>query len=164
MNIIDAFSEIELELLHNINIEIQDREYGQEEIKTLTQKIYNNGYMNVEISYADAEKYMNMYERLQCLTKINIEKVKKYTKKEFDDDYYLCTVIMHKAVWNNPNRINQLRKNKNEKLLTGEERQKLQREFEENANKLSDYTKYLEEKYGGNLSDIDKYFNTLKNK
>lgn len=162
MNIVKIFSKKEIKLLQNINIEIQNKEYEQKEIKVLTQSIYKNGYMNIGISYAEAEKYMKMHERLQCLTKIDIEKVKKYTKKEFDHDYYLCTVIMHKAVWNNPNRINGLRKNKNEKLLTEQERQKLQKEFEENTSKLSKYTKYLEEKYGGNLSDVDKYFNTLK--
>lgn len=162
MNILGIFSKKEIELLQNINIEIQDKAYEKEEIKILIKKIYDNGYKNESVTYKDAEKYMNMCERLKCITQIDIEKIKKYSKEEFDKDYYLCTIIMHKAVWNNPNRINEYRKKNNEKLLSIKEQQKLQIESEKNSRKLSDYIKRLEEKYGGNLSNIEKYFNTIK--
>lgn len=157
MNILNAFSREELELLKNINIIVEDKEYGEIEIKELAQNIYNKGFMNMNITYAEAEKYRQIYERFECIAKVNLEKVKKYTKKEFDDDYYLCTIMMHEVLWNSPNRINKMRKSRNNKTLTKEEQQK----YEKKSKELSNYIKYLEEKYGENLSMIEKYYRTI---
>lgn len=64
-------------------------------------------------------------------------------------------------LWNNPNRINEMRKGRNEKTLTKEEYQKYERKSKENSKELANYMKYLEEKYGGKLSMIEKYYNTI---
>lgn len=161
MNILKAFSKEERELLKNINLIIEDKEYEEIEIKQLAQNIYNNGFMNMNITYAEAEKYRQIYEQFEYIDKVDIDKVKKYTKKEFDDDYYLCTIMMHGILWNNPNRINEMRKGRNEKTLTKEEYQKYEKKSKENSKELANYMKYLEEKYGGKLSMIEKYYNTI---
>lgn len=162
MNILKSLSKEEIELLKNIGIEILNKKYEKAEIKEIEQSIYNRGYLDTKITYADAEKYRQIYERFKYLTRIDLEKVQKYTRKEFEEDYYLCTVIMHGAVWNNPSRINKIREARNKNPLTEEKKMKYQEKFEENSKKLSEYTKKLEEKYGGELSMVDRYYSTIE--
>lgn len=81
MNILKSLSEAEIELLKNIGIEILDKKYEKAEIKEFTQSIYNRVYLDTKITYADAEKYRQIYERFKYLTRIDLEKVQKYTKK-----------------------------------------------------------------------------------
>ncbi|MBQ6992094.1 MAG: hypothetical protein IJN50_04190 [Clostridia bacterium] len=162
MNILKSLSKEEIELLKNIGIEIFDKKYEKAEIKEIEQSIYNREYLDTKITYADAERYRQIYERFKYLTRIDLEKVQKYTRKEFEEDYYLCTVIMHGAVWNSPNRINKIREARNKNPLTEEEKMKYQEKYEENSKKLSEYTKKLEEKYGGELSMVERYYSTIE--
>lgn len=91
-----------------------------------------NGYLNTNIIYKDAEFYKNMSERLKIFSKVDIGKVSKYTKKEFDDNFYISTVLMHGVVWNSPERINIHRKARWDKVLIGKECEKYKKIRKEN--------------------------------
>lgn len=161
MNVFKILSKEELQLLEDININISDKEYVEDEIKQITQNIYKNGYMNTEITYAEAEKYRQIYERFKYLSKVDLEKVKKYTRKEFEEDYYLATVLMHGVVRNSPYRINERRKTQGKELLSNDEYKELEEKQKANSIKFEDCMKYLENKYGKDLDATDKYYSTM---
>lgn len=161
MNVFKILSKEDLQLLENININISDKEYIEDEIKQITQDIYKNGYMNTEITYAEAEKYRQIYERFKYLSRVDLEKVKKYTRKEFENDYYMSTVLMHGVVWNSPYRINNSRKERGKETLSKEEYKKIEERQKANSIKFEEYIKYLENKYGKDLDATDKYYSTM---
>lgn len=159
MRIINDFSQQEIKLLENININIENRNYTDCEILDLSKLVYNNGYLNTNITYKEAEPYINISERLKILSKMDIEKVSKYTKKEFDDDFYISTVLMHGVVWNSPKRINEYRKKQGKKLLTDEEYERYKKIRKENEEKFENYMEFLKEKYGQDLDAVNNYYN-----
>ena len=161
MNVFKILSKEELQLLEDININISDKEYIEDEIKQITQNIYKNGYMNTEITYDEAEKYRQIYERFRYLSRVDLEKVKKYTRKEFENDYYMSTVLMHGVVWNSPYRINNSRKEQGKEPLSKEEYKKIEEKQKANSIKFEDYMKYLKNKYGKDLDATDKYYSTM---
>ena len=161
MNVFKILSKEDLQLLENININIYDKECIEDEIKQITQDIYKNGYMNTEITYAEAEKYRQIYERFKYLSRVDLEKVKKYTRKEFENDYYMSTVLMHGVVWNSPYRINNSRKERGKETLSKEEYKKIEERQKANSIKFEEYIKYLENKYGKDLDATDKYYSTM---
>lgn len=158
MKIINDFLQKEIKLLENINVNIEDKDYTEQEILVLSKRIYTNGYLNTNITYEDAEFYKNMSERLKIFSKVDIDKVSKYTKKEFDDDFYISTVLMHGVVWNNPERINTHRKNIGDKVLTDEEYEKYKNIRKENEEKLEKHMDFLKEKYGQYLNAVSNYY------
>lgn len=158
MKIINNFSQKETKLLENINVSVEDRDYTSQEILDLSKIVHKNGYLDTNITYKEAELYRNISERLIILSKVDIERVSKYTKKEFDDDFYVSTVLMHGAVWNSPERINIHRKNIGEKLLTNEEYEKYKKIRKENEEKFENYMEFLTEKYGQDLDAVSNYY------
>lgn len=158
MKIINDFLQKEIKLLENINVNIEDKDYTEQEILVLSKRIYTNGYLNTNITYENAEFYKNMSERLKIFSKVDIDKVSKYTKKEFDDDFYISTVLMHGVVWNNPERINTHRKNIGDKVLTDEEYEKYKNIRKENEEKLEKHMDFLKEKYGQDLNAVSNYY------
>jgi len=106
MNIISDFSQEEIKMLKLINIEIEEKDYTNEELMKLYEKIYRNGYIDFNISFEKAEKYRKILDRLKIFSKVDINTLNKYTKEEFEKDFYVSTVLMHGVVWNNPERIN----------------------------------------------------------
>lgn len=163
MRILNYFSNKELDLLKQINVMIDDREYVEEDLQTLSKEIYKIGYMNINLTYADAELYKNISEKVKLFSKLDIEKLNKYTSKEFEEDYYLSTVLMHGAIWNNPERINTGRKNSGKELLTKEEYEKFKEINKINTEKFEKYMRYLEDKYGKNLDAVSDYYALSKN-
>lgn len=119
--------------------------------------------MNINLTYADAELYKNISEKVKLFSKLDIEKLNKYTSKEFEEDYYLSTVLMHGAIWNNPERINTGRKNSGKELLTKEEYEKFKEINKINTEKFENYMRYLEDKYGKNLDAVSDYYALSKN-
>ncbi len=158
MKIINDFLQKEIKLLENINVNIEDRDYTEQEILVLSKNIYTNGYLDKNITYKNAEFYKNMSERLKIFSKVDIDKVSKYTKKEFDDDFYIGTNFMHGVVWNSPERINEHRKNMKEKPLTNKEYDKYKNIRKENEEKFENYIKFLKEKYGQDLNAVSNYY------
>lgn len=161
MNILNAISNEEQQSLEKINIKLLDKDYSISELKEITQNIYKDGYMNIETTYGEAEEYKKLYERFSVLSKIDIEKVKKYSKKEFEDDYYVTTVLMHGVIWNSPHRINEARKRNEKKLLNEDEFERLKKIQKENSKKFENYIEYLENKYGKDLEATAKYYSTI---
>ena len=98
MKIINDFSQQESEFLKSIDINIEDRDYTEQEILDLSRIVHKKGYLDTNITYKEAEFYRNISERLKILSRVDIDKVSKYTKKEFDDDFYISTVLMHGIV------------------------------------------------------------------
>ncbi len=163
MNVFKTLSKEEVQLLEyiNININISDKDYVEDEIKQIAQNIYKKGYMNTEITYAEAEKYRQIYERFRYLSRVDLEKVKKYTRKEFENDYYMSTVLMHGVVWNSPYRINTIRKEQGKEPLSKEEYKKIEKKQKANSIKFEEYMEYLKNKYGKDLDATDKYYSTM---
>lgn len=162
MKILNYFSNEEVDLLNKINIIIDDREYTEEDLMDLSRNIYKNGYMDVSLKYAEAELYKDISEKIKLFSKLDMDKINQHTQKEFEEDYYLSTVLMHGAVWNNPERINTGRRNNGEALLTEEEYAKFKKINKENTEKFENYMKYLEDKYGKNLSAVSEYYELSK--
>lgn len=162
MKIRNNFSEEEIKLMNKIDIEIEDKEYTNEEIRNICNIIYRNGYMNISLSYNEAELYRKLSEKLKILSKVDVYKLNKYTKKEFDDDFYMSTILMHGVVWNNPKRINTGRKISGKEPLTQEEYDKFKKINEENTIKFDEYIQYLKQKYGEDLDAVNNYY-ALKN-
>ena len=81
MKIINDFSQQESEFLKSIDINIEDRDYTEQEILDLSRIVYKNGYLDINITYKEAEFYRNISERLKILSRVDIDKVSKYTKK-----------------------------------------------------------------------------------
>lgn len=158
MKIINNFSQKEIKLLENINVNIENRDYTEQETLLLSKIIYKNGYLDTNITYKEAEFYRNISERLKILSRVDIDKVSKYTKKEFDDDFYISTVLMHGIVWNSPERINTHRKNQGKKLLTDEEYEKYKKIRKENEEKFENHMEFLKEKYGQDLDAVSSYY------
>ena len=158
MKIINDFSEKEIKILENINVNLEDEDYTNQEILDLSRIVYENGYLDTNITYKQAELYRNISERLRILSKIDIKRVSKYTKNEFDDDFYISTVLMHGVVWNSPQRLNTHRKNIGEKLLTDEEYEKYKKIRKENEEKFENYMEFLREKYGQDLDAVSNYY------
>lgn len=153
MKIINVFSQKEIKFLENINVNIEDRDYTEQKILDLSRIVYKNGYLDTNITYKEAELYRDISEKLKILSKVNIERVSKYTKKEFDDDFYISTVV-----WNSPERINAHRKNIGEKMLTDEEYEKYKNIRKENEEKFENHMKFLREKYGQDLDAVNNYY------
>lgn len=162
MKIINDFSQQESEFLKSIDINIEDRDYTEQEILDLSRIVYKNGYLDTNITYKEAEFYRNISERLKILSRVDIDKVSKYTKKEFDDDFYISTVLMHGIVWNSPERINIHRKNVGKKLLTDEEYEKYKKIRKENEEKFENHMEFLKEKYGQDLDAVSSYYSFKK--
>ena len=162
MRILNCFSNKELNLLNRINIIIHDREYTEEDLKELSRDIYKNGYMNMNLKYVEAEVYKDISERIKLFSKLDMDKINQHTQKEFEQDYYLSTVLMHGVVWNNPERINTGRRNNGKDLLTKEEYAKIEKINRENTEKFENYMKYLEDKYGKDLSAVSDYYELSK--
>lgn len=158
MKIINNFSQKEIKLLENNNVNIENRDYTEQEILLLSKIIYKNGYLDTNITYKEAEFYRNISERLKILSRVDIDKVSKYTKKKFDDDFYISTVLMHGIVWNSPERINTHRKNQGKKLLTDEEYEKYKKIRKENEEKFENHMEFLKEKYGQDLDAVSSYY------
>lgn len=158
MKIIDDFSQKEIKLLENINVNIENRDYTEKEILNLSKLIYNTGYLDEKITYKEAEFYKNISERLKIFLKIDINKVSEYSKKEFEDDFYIGTNLMHDVVWNSPERINEHRKNAGEKPLTDKEYEKYKNIRKENEERFENYMEYLKEKYGHDLDAVSNYY------
>lgn len=158
MKIINVFSQKEIKFLENINVNIEDRDYTEQKILDLSRIVYKNGYLDTNITYKEAELYRDISEKLKILSKVNIERVSKYTKKEFDDDFYISTILMHSVVWNSPERINAHRKNIGEKMLTDEEYEKYKKIRKENEEKFENHMKFLKEKYGQDLDAVNNYY------
>lgn len=158
MKIINDFSQKEIKLLENIKVNIENRDYTKQEILDLSKIVYKNGFLDTNITYKEAEFYRNISERLKILSKVDIERVSKYTKKEFDDDFHISTVLMHGVVWNSPQRINTHRKNIGEKLLTDEEYEKYKKIRKENEERFENYMEFLREKYGQDLDAVSNYY------
>ena len=158
MKIINDFSKQEIKLLEGINVNIEDRDYTEKEILDLSKIVHKDGYLDTNITYKEAESYKNISERLKIFSKVDISKVNKYTKKEFDDDFYISTVLMHGVVWNSPERINEHRKNVKEKPLTNKEYDKYKNIRKENEEKLENYMEFLKEKYGQDLNAVSNYY------
>ncbi len=158
MKIINVFSQKEIKFLENINVNIEDRDYTEQKILDLSRIVYKNGYLDTNITYKEAELYRDISEKLKILSKVNIERVSKYTKKEFDDNFYISTILMHSVVWNSPERINAHRKNIGEKMLTDEEYEKCKKIRKENEEKFENHMKFLREKYGQNLDAVNNYY------
>lgn len=158
MKIINNFSQKEIKILENINVNIENRDYTEQEILLLSKIIYKNGYLDTNITYKEAEFYRNISERLKILSRVDIDKVSKYTKKKFDDDFYISTVLMHGIVWNSPERINTHRKNQGKKLLTDEEYEKYKKIRKENEKKFENHMEFLKEKYGQDLDAVSSYY------
>ena len=158
MKIKNNFTQKEIELLENINVNIEDRDYTEQEILVLSKNIYKNGYHDTNITYKEAESYKNMSERLKIFSKVDIDKVNKYTKKEFDNDFFIATNLMHNVVWNSPERINIHRKNIGEKLLTLEEYEKCKKIRKEHQEKFERFMEFLKEKYGQDLNAVSNYY------
>lgn len=158
MKIINDFSQKEIKLLENIDVNIEDRDYTEKEILDLNKIIYKNGYLDEKITYKEAEFYKNISERLKIFSKVDIDKVSKYSKKEFDDDFYISTNLMHGVVWNSPERINKHRKNEGEPPLTDEEYERYKNIRKKNEAKFEDYMEFLKEKYGQDLDAVSNYY------
>ncbi len=158
MNIRSDFSQEEIKMLKLINIEIEEKDYTNEELMKLYEKIYRNGYIDFNISFEKAEKYRKILERLKIFSKVDINKLNKYTKEEFEKDFYVSTVLMHGVVWNNPERINVKRKNDGKKLLTQEEYEKIKEKNKINTEKFENYMEYLKQKYGEDLDAVNNYY------
>lgn len=158
MKIINDFSQKEIKLLENIKVNIENRDYTEQEILDLSKIVYQNGFLDTNITYKEAELHRHISERLKILSKVDIERVSKYTKKEFDDDFYISTVLMHGVVWNSPQRINTHRKNIGEELLTDEEYEKYKKIRKENEERFENYMEFLREKYGQDLNAVSNYY------
>lgn len=158
MKIINVFLQKEIKFLENINVNIEDRDYTEQEILDLSRIVYKNGYLDTNITYKEAELYRDISEKLKILLKVNIERVSKYTKEEFDDDFYISSILMHSVVWNSPERINAHRKNIGEKMLTDEEYEKYKKIRKENEEKFENHMKFLREKYGQDLDAVNNYY------
>lgn len=158
MKIINVFSQKEIKFLENINVNIEDREYTEQEILDLSKIVYKKGFLDTNITCKEAELYRHISERLKILSKVDTERVSKYTKKEFDDDFYISTILMHSVVWNSPERINAHRKNIGEKMLTDEEYEKYKNIRKENEEKFENHMKFLREKYGQDLDAVNNYY------
>ena len=147
MKIKNNFTQKEIELLENINVKIEDRDYTEQEILILSKNIYKNGYHDTNITYKEAESYKNMSERLKIFSKVDIDKVNKYTKKEFDNDFFIATNLMHNVV-----------KNIGENLLTLEEYEKCKKIRKEHQEKFERFMEFLKEKYGQDLNAVSNYY------
>ena len=158
MNIRSDFYQKKIKMLKLINIEIEEKDYTNEELMKLYEKIYRNGYIDFNISFEKAEKYRKILERLKIFSKVDINKLNKYTKEEFEKDFYVSTVLMHGVVWNNPERINVKRKNDGKKLLTQEEYEKIKEKNKINTEKFENYMEYLKQKYGEDLDAVNNYY------
>ena len=162
MEILRYFTKEELKLLMQINIIIEDKEYDETKLKELYKKIYKKGYIDTNVTYAEAEKYKSILEKIKVFSKIDIEKLKKYSPEEFEDDYYIATVLMHETIRSNPKRINQHRKGSGKDSLAKEEYEKLEEKNKINTDKFEKHMKYLEEKYGKDLNEVSKYYELMK--
>lgn len=162
MKIRNNFSEEEIKLINKIDIEIEDKEYTNEEIRNICNIIYRNGYMNISLSYNEAEVYRKLSEKLKILSKADVYKLNRYTKKEFEDDFYMSMILMHGVVWNNPKRTNTERKISGKEPLTQAEYDKFKKINKENTIKFDEYIQYLKQKYGEDLDMVNNYY-ALKN-
>lgn len=161
MKIKNNFTQKEIKLLENINVNIEDRDYAEQEILVLSKIVYKSGYLDTNITYKEAEFYKNISERLKIFSKVDIDKVNKYTKEEFDDDFFIATNLMHNVVWNSPERINIYRKNIGEKILTDEEYEKCKKIRKEHNKKFESYMEFLKEKYGQDLDVVSNYYSFI---
>lgn len=162
MEILSYFTKNELKLLMQINIIIENKEYDETKLKELYKKIYEKGYIDTNVTYAEAEKYKSILEKIKIFSKIDIEKLKKYSPEEFEKDYYTATVLMHETIRSNPKRINEHRKGSGKDSLAKEEYEKLEEKNKINTDKFEKHMKYLEEKYGKNLNEVSKYYELMK--
>lgn len=124
MKIIQYFLNSEVDLLQKINLNMRDKEYTEDELKELSDYIYKNGYMNSELTYKEAEPYKKISEKVRLFSKLDTNRVEKYTKEEFEMEYYFSTNLMHNVIWTNPRRINDGRKKSTKKLLSEKEYKK----------------------------------------
>lgn len=51
MKIINDFSQKEIKLLENIKINIENRDYTEQEILDLSKIVYKNGFLDTNITY-----------------------------------------------------------------------------------------------------------------
>lgn len=63
MEILRYFTKEELKLLMQINIIIENKKYDETKLKELYKKIYKKGYIDTNVTYAEAEKYKNLEEK-----------------------------------------------------------------------------------------------------
>ena len=162
MEIIRYFTKEELKLLMQINIIIENKEYDETRLKELYKKIYKKGYIDTNVTYAEAEKYKSILEKIKVFSKIDMEKLKKYSPEEFENDYYIATFLMHETIRSNPKRINEHRKGSGKDSLAKGEYEKLEEKNKINTDKFEKHMKYLEEKYGKDLNEVSKYYELMK--
>lgn len=162
MEILRYFTKEELKLLMQINIIIENKKYDETKLKELYKKIYKKGYIDTNVTYAEAEKYKSILEKIKVFSKIDMEKLKKYSPEEFENDYYIATVLMHENIRSNPKRINEHRKGSGKDSLAKGEYEKLEEKNKINTDKFEKYMKYLEEKYGKYLNEVSKYYELMK--
>ena len=162
MEIIRYFTKEELKLLMQINRIIENKEYDETRLKELYKKIYKKGYIDTNVTYAEAEKYKSILEKIKVFSKIDMEKLKKYSPEEFENDYYIATVLMHETIRSNPKRINEHRKGSGKDSLAKGEYEKLEEKNKINTDKFEKHMKYLEEKYGKDLNEVSKYYELMK--
>lgn len=63
MEILRYFTKEELKLLMQINIITENKKYDETKLKELYKKIYKKGYIDTNVTYAEAEKYKNLEEK-----------------------------------------------------------------------------------------------------
>ncbi len=60
MKIINDFWQKEIKLLENINVNIENRDYNEQEIQVLSKTVHKNGYLDTNITYKEAELYRDI--------------------------------------------------------------------------------------------------------
>lgn len=162
MKIMQYLLKNEIEILQKINLNMQDKEYTEDEVKELSDYIYKNGYMNWELTYNEAELYKKILEKVRLFSKLDTNRVEKYTKEEFEMEYYFSTNLMHNVIWTNPRRINDGRKKSTKKLLSEKEYKSIKEINRINTEKFENYLKYLKQKYGEDLEAVSEYYSFYK--
>lgn len=156
-NLEKTLSNTEIEAIENLGIKIKGETFNKEQIFAIC-NIAKEQYLNINISYEEANKYYDFYNRFNKINKVDLEKVCEHSKEEFKKDIFLETHIFHAVRWSNPEDVNQNHLKNTGKNMSEEEYSKYKIRHEKAKDDMEKYYQYMEEKYG-NLEGARSWYN-----
>ena len=142
-----TLSNNEIEVLEKIGIKIRGETYTKEKIIEIC-KVSKEKYLDVNISYEEANKYYDLFNRFGKLDKVDLKKVCEHSKEEFENDIYIETQIFHAVRWSNPEMAKKNHLKNTGEEMSDEEYNMYKIRNEKAEKNMEKYYKYMEEKYG----------------
>lgn len=155
-----CLTENEIQLFENIGIKIKGIIFNVEEVLQIA-KLGREKYLDTTISYEEADKYRDLYFKFRNIDikKVDFDKVSKHSKEEFEKDWCIYQNIFDACVWSSPKRYEANMKNQG-KEIDAKKYKELEDRNKASGNRLNNYTKELEKKYG-NIDGAISWYNVI---